>query len=139
MSVTLGTNTSRDRTGERDFVETRQKTYWKYHITAILGLQIVLVAFTTPNNINDATMLPVMLAGIRRHGFDFAENFFDWDKGYDSDYSCELLFWMGMIPNIRQRKDAVNRGKSHRRKTAGMFSDSEYRKRAMIEGIFGAE
>ena len=33
---------------ERDFVETRQKTYWKYHITAILGLQIVLAAFTTP-------------------------------------------------------------------------------------------
>ena len=46
---------------------------------------------------------------------------------------------MGMIPNIRQRKDAVNRGKSHRRKAAGMFSDSEYRKRALIEGIFGAE
>ena len=35
-----------------------------------------------------------------------------------------------MIPNIRQRKDAVNRGKPHRRKAAGMFSDSEYRKRA---------
>ena len=23
---------------ERDFVETHQKTYWKYHITAILGI-----------------------------------------------------------------------------------------------------
>ena len=29
---------------KRDFVETRQKTYWKYHIMAILGLQIVLAA-----------------------------------------------------------------------------------------------
>ncbi len=77
---------------ERDFVETRQKTYWKYHITAILGLQIVLAAFTTPSNINDTTMLPVMLAEIRRRGFDFAGNFFDGDKGYDSDYNCELLF-----------------------------------------------
>ena len=124
---------------ERDFIETRQKTYWKYHITAILGLQIVLAAFTTPGNINDTTMLPVMLAEIRRRGFDFAENFFDGDKGYDSDYNCELLFWMGMIPNIRQRKDAVNRGKSYRRKAAGMFSDSEYRKRSLIEGIFGAK
>ena len=76
---------------ERDFVETRQKTYWKYHITAILGLQIVLAAFTTPGNINDTTMLPVMLAEIRRRGFDFAGNFFDGDKGYDSDYNCELL------------------------------------------------
>ena len=55
---------------ERDFVETRQKTYWKYHITAILGLQIVLAAFTTPSNINDTTMLPVMLAEIRRRGFE---------------------------------------------------------------------
>ena len=46
---------------------------------------------------------------------------------------------MSMIPNIRQRKDAVNRGKSHRRKAAGMLSGSEYRKRALIESIFGAE
>ena len=46
---------------------------------------------------------------------------------------------MGMIPNIRQRKDAVNRDKSHRRKAASMFSGSKYRKRALIESIFGAE
>ena len=124
---------------ERDFVETRQKTYWKYHATDILGLQIVLAAFTTPSNINDTTMLPVMLAEIRRRGFDFVGGFFDGDKGYDSDYNCELLFRMGMIPNIRQRKDAVNRGKSHRRKAAGMFSDSEYRKGVLIGDIFGAE
>ena len=96
-----------------------------------MGLQIVLAVFTTPSNINDTTMLPVMLAENRHRGFDFVGGFFDGDKGYDSDYNCELLFWMGMIPNIRQRKDAVNRGKSHRRKTAGMFSDSEHRKRAL--------
>ena len=42
-----------------------------------------------------------------------------------------------MISNIRQRKDAVNRGKSHRRKAAGMFSDSEYRKRALIGASSG--
>ena len=29
---------------ERDLVETRQKTYWKYHITAFLGQHIVLAA-----------------------------------------------------------------------------------------------
>ena len=38
-----------------------------------MGLQIVLAA-TTPSNINDTTMLPVMLAEIRRRGFDFAGN-----------------------------------------------------------------
>ena len=127
-----------DRT-KRDFVETRQKTYWKYHITAILGLQIVLAAFTTPGNVNDTTMLPAMPDEIKRRGFDFAGHFFDGDRGYDSDDNCEKLFWMGMIPNIRQRKDAVNRGKPCRKKAARLFNDDEYRKRALIEGIFGAE
>ena len=44
---------------ERDFVETLQKQYLKYHIVAILGLQIILTAFTTASNVNDTTMLPV--------------------------------------------------------------------------------
>ena len=123
----------------RDFVETRQKTYWKYHITAILGLQIVLAAFTTPGNVSDTTMLPVMLDEIKRRGFDFAGRFFNGDKAYDSDENCEKLFWMGMIPNIKQRKDAVSRGKPYRKKAARMFNDNEYRKRSLIEGIFGAE
>ena len=33
---------------ERDLVETRQKTAWKYHITALLDLQIVLAALAAP-------------------------------------------------------------------------------------------
>ena len=33
---------------ERDLVETRQKTYWKYHITVLLVLQIVLAALAAP-------------------------------------------------------------------------------------------
>ena len=44
-----------------------------------------------------------------------------------------------MIPNIKQRKDAANRGKPNRRKAAEIFDEQEYRKRATIEGIFGAE
>ena len=56
---------------ECDFFQMRQKTYWKYHITAILGLQIVLATFTTPGDVNDVTMPPVMLAEIRRRGYDF--------------------------------------------------------------------
>ena len=39
----------------------------------------MLAAFTTPGNINDTTMFPVMLAEIRRREFDFAGNFFDGD------------------------------------------------------------
>ena len=95
-----------------------------------------MVALTTPSNINDTTMLPVMLTEIRHRGFDFAGSFFDGDKWYCSDHNCKLLFWMGMVPSIGQRKDAVNRGKSRRREAVGMFSDGEYRKRAPIEGIF---
>ena len=124
---------------ERDFVEMRQKTYWKYHITAILGLQIVLATFTTPGNVNDVTMLPVMLAEIRRRGYDFSGSVFDADRGYDADYNFEELFWMGMVPNIKQRKDAVSRGKPSRKKAAGLFDPYEYKTRALIEGIFGAE
>ena len=44
-----------------------------------------------------------------------------------------------LFPNIRQRKDAVNRGKPGRKKAAGLFDQDKYRKRGMIEGVFGAE
>ena len=33
-----------------------------------------------------------------------------------------------MSPNIRQRKDAANRGKPHKRKVVGLFNNSEYKK-----------
>ena len=46
---------------------------------------------------------------------------------------------MGFIPNIKQRKDAANRGKPSRKKAARLFDQDEYRKRGMIEGVFGAE
>ena len=124
---------------EMDFVETLQKQYLKYHITAILGLQIILTAFTTASNVNDTTMLPVMLDMMRRQELDLSGHFFDGDKGYDSDENCEMLFEMGFIPNIKQRKDAVNRGKPSRSKAARLFDQDEYRNRGMIEGVFGAE
>ena len=124
---------------EMDFVETLQKQYLKYHITAILGLQIILTAFTTASNVNDTTMLPVMLDMMRRQWLDLSGYSFDGDKGYDSDENCEMLFEMGFIPNIKQRKDAVNRGKLSRSKAARLFNQDEYRNRGMIEGVFGAE
>ena len=53
---------------KRDFVEKPQRIYWKYHITAILGLQIILAAFATPGSVSDMTMLSAMLAEIKRRG-----------------------------------------------------------------------
>lgn len=40
-----------------DFVETHQMVYWKYHIAAVLSLQIVLVTFGMLGNVNDMVML----------------------------------------------------------------------------------
>ena len=80
-------------------------------------------------------MLPAMLAEIKRRGFDFAGCVFDCDKGYDSDYNCGLIFEMGMTPNIKQRKNAISRGKPHRKKAAGLFDGEEYKERSMIEGV----
>ena len=45
----------------RDFTEKPQKAYWKYHITAVLWLQIILTAMATPGKLNDVTMLVPML------------------------------------------------------------------------------
>ena len=124
---------------ERDFVQVRQKIYWKYHIAAVLGLHIVLAAFGTPGNANDTVMLRTMLAEIRSRGFGLSGRRFNADRGYDSDTNCEVVFLHGMILNIKQRKDAVNRSKPSRKKAAGLSNPDEYRLRAMIEGIFGAE
>ena len=46
---------------EHAHAEIRQKVYWKYHITAITGLQIVLSALATPGNVHDSVKLPDML------------------------------------------------------------------------------
>ena len=46
-----------------------------------MGLQIILAAFATPGSVSDMTMLPAMLAEIKRCGFDFAGCVFDCDKG----------------------------------------------------------
>ena len=35
---------------------------------------------------------------------------FDADRGYDADYNFEELFWMGMVPNIKQRMDSTSAG-----------------------------
>ena len=140
-----GTETTRYEQAERPdrdargFVEKPQKIYWKYHITAVLGLQIILTAMATPGNVNDINMLVPMLDEIRRRGFDFADRLFHADKGYDAEYNYWMIFWTGMIPNIKQRRGATNRATPNRKKAARLFDQDEYRLRALIEGVFGAE
>ena len=85
---------------ERDFVETAQKEYLKYHIVAVLGLQIILESEITPSNVNDVTMLPPILGEMKRQCLLPGPSVFHADRGYDSNYNCQILFEMGMIPNI---------------------------------------
>ena len=70
--------------------------------------------------VNDVTMLPVMLAEIRRRGYDFLGSVFDADPGMTDYNSCSG--WA--LPNIKQRKDAVSRGKPSRKKAAGLTRTS---------------
>ena len=84
-----------------------------------------------------------MLEKILKAGLDLSGRTFNADRGYDSDANCASVFDMDMNPNIKQRsfgKDAKsNRGKPNRKKAAKIYDPEEYKKRGMVEGIFGAE
>ena len=49
------------------------------------------------------------------------------------------LFWVGMMPNIKQRHNAVNKNTPNREEAATIFDGDIYKIRSLIEGIFGAE
>ena len=121
------------------------KEYLKYHITAILGHQIILSAITTPSNVHDSTMLPVMLKIIQKYGFSFYGRDFLADRGYDAEENFIIILSMMMNPIIKQReylnkkKNPAMDPKTVREAMAHLFSPSRYSTRALIEGIFGAE
>ena len=120
--------------------QSRRREYGKYHITAILGLQIILAAFYTTGNVHDSRMLVPMFDKIKRLGFDFSGLIFNADGAYDMEYIFEYIFWRRMFPNIKQRKGSTNRNKTPKRKKAAEgFNSAEYAKRLLIEGVFGAE
>ena len=49
------------------------------------------------------------------------EDYFCNNSGHDSNYNCQILFEIGIIPNIKQRSGSANRGKSYRSKAAKTF------------------
>ena len=61
------------------------------------------------------------------------------DRECDSNYNCQILFEMGIIPNIKQRSSSVNRGKPYRRRAAKIFNEDGLPQRGIMEGIFGGE
>ncbi len=123
----------------REFAPKRRRKYLKWHITAILEHNIILTARTTSNRIQDSPVLGTMLSHMKKFGMYFPGSVFNADRGYDSDELCRQVFEMGMRPNIKQRRGAVNRTKRFRRRAAWMFDTDVYRYRGLIEGIFGAE
>ena len=120
------------------FTYVRTKRYVKWHTTALLGLQVILSCRITSSNIHDTVVLRTMLNSVEDLGRSFAGWRFNADKGYDSDGNCEGIFAMGMTPNIKQKVNARSRGKEFRAKAARIFDHATYKKRGMIEGIFGA-
>ena len=82
------------RKKEKDFVEIAQE-YRKYHIVAVLGLQIILESGITQSNINDVTILPPMLYKMRRQHLLPGPSVFHADRECDSNYNCQMLFEMG--------------------------------------------
>lgn len=62
------------------------------------------------------------------------------DRAYDADANFELLYKLGVHPNIKQqRENAVSRILRHRKMTSKEFDVEIYHYRGLIEGIFGAE
>ena len=111
---------------EKDFVEMAQE-YLKYHIVAVLGLQIILESEITPGNVNDTAMLPPMLGEMRRQRC-YPPIRLSRGPGVHSNHNCQILFEMWIVPSIKQRGGAVNHGKPYRSKVAKIFGE-EYHQR----------
>ena len=143
-SDSSGVEMDRYETVEKNGVKKRRKKYAKYHVTSILGLQIVLDSRITPNNTHDLKILDPMIETISEQGLDMGSSTHSCDTAYDAEENFELLFEHKLDPNIGQRPPGKNPEKSkedtpNRAKGAEMFDPVEYKKRDMIEGIFGAE
>jgi hypothetical protein len=82
-----------------------------------------------------------MLNRLKKWGVDLAGSIFNADRGYDGNKNFQSVFGMDMLPNIKQRINARNKGKNmkYRKKASKIFNISLYRYRGLIEGIFGAE
>jgi IS5 family transposase len=131
-----GIETDRYETVEVKLKKSRRKISIKYHVTAVLDYNIIMVAKITSRRTADSPTLRQMLKNLPQ----MEGSIFNADKAYDSDRNCELIYAKGMKPNIKQREtEGTNRGLRHRRRAAEEFNEVVYRYRGLVEGIFGAE
>ncbi|MBT0160991.1 transposase, partial [Candidatus Bathyarchaeota archaeon A05DMB-2] len=131
-----GVETDRYETVEVKMKKVRRRISVKYHVIAILDYNIIMAAKITSRRTADSPTLRQMLKDLPR----MEDSIFNADRAYDSDRTCELVYWKMMKPNIKQRETpGRNRGLRYRRKAAGEFDEAVYRYRGLVEGIFGAE
>ena len=126
---------------KKKFEKIMAKQYLKWHVTAILDHLIILSARVTSKKTHDSPVLRTMLNRLKKCGVDLAGSIFNADRGYDGDKNFQSIFGMEMLPNIKQRINARNKGKNreYRKKASKIFNISLYHYRGLIEGIFGAE
>jgi hypothetical protein len=126
---------------KRKFEVVRVKRYLKWHITAVLDHLVILSARTTSKRTHDSPVLRTMLNKLKKYGVDLAGSIFNADRGYDAEDNCKSVFGMDMLPNIKQKINARNKGErmKYRRKASKLFNVPVYHYRGLIEGIFGAE
>ena len=126
---------------KKKFEKIMVKQYLKWHVTAILDHLIILNTRVTNKKTHDSPVLRTMLNRLKKCGVDLVGSIFNADRGYDGDKNFQSIFGMEMLPNIKQRINARNKGKNrkYRKKASKIFNISLYHYRGLIEGIFGAE
>ena len=97
---------------KKKFEKIMVKQYLKWHVTAILDHLIILSVRVTSKKTHDSPVLRTMLNRSKKSGVDLAGSIFNADRGYDGDKNFQSIFGMEMLPNIKQRINARNKGKN---------------------------
>ena len=127
---------------KKKFEMIKVKRYLKWHITTVLDHLVILNVRTTSKRTHDSPVLRTMLNRLKKYGVDLAGSIFNADRGYDDgEDNYKSVFSMYMLPNIKPRINARNKGErmKYRKKASELFNVSVYHYRGLIEGIFGAE
>jgi hypothetical protein len=90
--------------------------------------QNMVPSFNLPcnNETHDSSLLRTMLNRLKKCGIDLAGSIFNADRGYDGEDKYKSVFGMHMLPNIKQRINARNKGKysGNRKKVSKIFNIS---------------
>lgn len=113
---------------KKKFEKIMIKHHLKWHVTAILDNLIILNTRVTSKKTHDSPVLRTMLNRLKKCGVDLAGSIFNADRGYDGEKNFQSIFGMEMLPNIKQRINARNKGKNreYRKKASKIFNISHY-------------